>query len=281
MEIETRHSGQSEPQGAPNRRLLPRVASRLIARLSFRGMPAELLGQARDIGPGGVCIETASQFASASVQRVSMEFPGYTANLNVAGCWQRNAAGRTGVLTGMRFVGLRSSESEHLWRYVYQRGAELASFLRDRSRPAAIDYDDAIDLAFFTRFVQFPAGDCIHRQGSLGGRGDSAFVVYEGRVMLEARSATAQIVYRDFVESGGAFGGMPILAAAAHPDTATADTDVLLLEIDPYAFHYLEGARPRAVGWLSRALAGRYAGRLQQLIGGPPVRPGASSSRPG
>ncbi len=255
------------------RRMLPRVAAQLLVQIRFQGMPAPLMGQVRDIGPGGLCLETASRFARDSLRSVSVDFADRTAPFKVDGCWQRDAPGRTGVLTGVRFVDLQPSESEHLWSYVYARAGELASFLRGRSDLSGMDYDEAVDLTLFTRLVHFAAGDCIYKRGSLGTRGDSAFVVYRGKVILEARSGTGRSAYTDHVAEGGVFGGMPLLAAAPHPETATAETDLLALEIDSHSYRYLESSRPQAVRWVSQALFRRYAGRLERLIEQPGVRP--------
>lgn len=273
-----------EPDDMPEvqayHRLPPRVASRLVAGIRCGDMPLPLIGQVRDVGPGGVCVETVSQFALVSRSFAKIDFPDFTLTLKVEGRWQRDAPGRSGVLTGMRFVDLPASEIQHLWSYVYQRAGELASFLRERSQLSGIHYHDAVDLAFFTRLVQYSAGDRIYRQGTYGSWGDSAFVLYQGNVSIEARNRSDECVYVDQIDEGGVFGGIPILASSPHLDSAVAQTDVLLLEIDPYSYRYLEASRSQAIGNVRQALIRRYADKFAVLVGQTEQRSERFDSRP-
>ena len=266
------HQGEgSNPNGMPmsgirNHRLHPRVAEQIDVTIYATGLPAPVLGRTRDIGPEGVCVETESPVGLEGARRLVLHLEDGDPNLEVECCWQGNAPGREGVLNGFRFVDLEAEQTDVLWGLVFHRAREVASFLAGGSDLCGIAFDDALDVAMRTRLVRFTAGDWIYRQGATPPHGDSAYLILQGAVALEAQNASAESVYRDRVEPGALFGGLPLLAATAQPETAVAESACELLEIDRFSFRYLLSDRPMAGYVISSALAARYAARLGSLI---------------
>lgn len=59
---------------------------------------------------------------------------------------------------------------------------------------------------------------------------------------------------------------MPLVGDCAHPESAVAECETRLLEIDRDAFRYLEGARPWLAQRLAFAVARTYTRRLHEVL---------------
>lgn len=248
------------------RRLTPRVAARFAVKLDCAGLPGELKVRSTDVGPKGICVETPSPFAIDSLRSVVLELPDVTLQLRAEARWQRENAASTAHLTGIRLLDLEPEATEKLWAFVHHRAGELAAFLRDRADSMADEMDEALDLAMFTRVAEFPVGHMIHSQGTQGERGDSAFIVYSGRVIVEAARGAARPLMLERVEPGGLFGGLPMVAGVAHVSSAVTDTEVVALEIDSLTYQHLMMCRPWAAHRISAAILRRQAAHLSRLL---------------
>ena len=128
----------------------------------------------------------------------------------------------------------------------------------------------ALDLAFCTRFVDYPAGAVIYAQNENGRRHDSFFIVSTGSVLLEARHRGSAAIHINRVGAGGVLCGGALLSNHPNTESAIAERDSTLLEIDAYTLHYLGESKPgvcrvlyqnllrsRAVhlDWVTRSLA--------------------------
>jgi len=248
------------------RRVAPRVAARLHVELFCEGLPCGLRGIVRDVGTGGLCVETLSPFALASLRKVQVAFPHRLVEVAARGLWQRASGAGSGVLTGMRFEGLTSNGEDELRTFVHETVLALSQFLRASPDLKELRMDDAVSVACSTRMAEFSNGTRIYEQGTAGTRGDSLFVVERGVVHLEARQG-ARAVRLQTVERGCLFAGVTLLTGHPHVESATAQGAVTLLEIDPYTLGYLEAAKPAVARSLVHCLVRSRAGQLESLIG--------------
>jgi CRP-like cAMP-binding protein len=230
------------------------------------GLPCALEARSSDLGPGGVCVDTPSPFDLSSLRRVSIELPDGLFQTKAVGRWQREEVGRPGQQSGIEFQELEREEVERLWRFVHQRAGELASFLRDRSTIGPMELDEALDLALFTRVAEYPAGNWIHRQGPVEPVCESAFVVYDGSVVLEASTRSGRTVHVARVEAGEVFGALPIVGGISHITSAVADRDAILLEIDAATYRFLQAEKPQTARLVTEALVRAQAAHLSSLI---------------
>jgi len=250
----------------------PRVASRLDAVVYAFGVPTAIEATPCDIGAGGVCIETSSPVGINEAHRIALEMGDEVLRVSVRCRWQRESPSRGGVISGLQFVDVSEEGRTLIWRHVYAEAQDLALFVTTRSALSSIAFDDAIELALHTRVAWFSKGDWVYRQGSLGTRGDSAFVVLSGEVAIEALNAESGRAYEELVLPGEVIGGFPMVAGLPHPETAIARSDACLVEIDPYSYGYLLDTRPGMARLLTEVVLGRYATRLLSLIAGAPPR---------
>lgn len=248
------------------RRIHPRVASQLDVSIYAVGVPTQIDGVARDLGPGGICVETLSPLGIDYARRLTVVLDGQVQTLKVACRWQREAPGRHGILNGLQFIDVQEAQMQCLWRYVYSRAQELAQFVQSESALSGLSFDEAIELALHTRMIRLSDGDWVYRQGSDAALGGAAFVVFDGAVMLDAVNASATSVYETRLEPGDVFGGLPFLTGLPHPETAIALQDARVLEIDQFAYRHLLATRPAAAQRLTAALIRRYANRLAELV---------------
>ncbi len=229
----------------------PRVGVDLPVEVHSADLPAPLLGRSRDLSVGGVCVATPSPFACKSVRRVVLRLPDRTLALEAEGRWQRDVAGDETVLTGLSFVDPDDSAVDYLWELVLDRGKELARFLYARSDISNLGLEEAMGIAQTTRVQHVPAGRWLYTQGRPGPEADSIYIVLEGRVALQVRVRDALEKAFDSVGPGGLVGGAGVVGGEPPPESAVAETDLRLLEIDSRSYQYLLAAKP----WLALRLA--------------------------
>lgn len=232
-------------------RVTPRVGADFSVELRSSEFTGGLPGHTRDLSVGGTCIATASPFDIKHLEQIVIMLPGRnTLTLRCCGSWQREEPSAELMLTGITFDGPSDSDLDTLWDFVLESGKYLARSLLEKSEFHDLGLDDAMSLAQMTRYRDIPSGQNLYRQNSNEPGQDSIYLVIEGAVSLEFRVRDARNVEFERLESGQFFGGLPILAVVPHAESATAATDVRLLEIDRQAFQYIRTAKP----WLGYRL---------------------------
>lgn len=245
----------------------PRVGTDLPVQIYAGEFGGALSGRSRDLSIGGVCVATPSPFSYKSVQRVSIMLTAGQVTLDAVGCWQREDPQNDLILTGLSFDHPAPEVLEHVWDHVLDTGKTLARFLYEHTALQELGLEEAMGLAQVTRYRSLRAGETIYRQGSRGDENDSIFLIIEGRVTLQIRirDAIEQSLAR--LEAGALFGGLPLLADLAHAETAVADQDVRLLELDRAAFRHLRSMKPWLGHRLGVALLRVHAERLASILG--------------
>ena len=264
--IPLRRNDDSEPFENPlELRTQPRVGADFPIRIHSSDFPIPLDGRTRDLSTHGACIATASPFSVKSVQSIEITLPQQTLTLEAVGCWQRDEPADDLVLTGLSFVGLDPAALEALWGTVLASGQHLARFLYERSAVHELGLEEAMGLAQVTRYRRIPTGRTLYRQDSREPGEDSIFLITEGRIALQVRVRGARDL--DFADlgPGDLFGGFPLVADLAHTESAIAETDTCVLEIDQTAYRYLCSARPWLAQRLATALIRTSALRLRRI----------------
>jgi CRP-like cAMP-binding protein len=111
------------------------------------------------------------------------------------------------------------------------------------------------------------AGSAIFQQGAdASGAQSSFYIVREGRVVLRTR--IREVIERDIAEvsPGQLFGGLPMISAKCHCESAIARTRCTLLEIDERAFLHLMRSRSWVAQKLAFAAARAYAQRTHATL---------------
>jgi CRP-like cAMP-binding protein len=243
-----------------------RVGSDFPVEVHVAELPAPLLARSRDIGVGGMCIATPSTFALKSVRRVVIGLASGPIAIDAEGRWQYDASGDDLILSGLAFPDPSPEAIEILSNLVLESGRALARFLYAQSELRDFGLEEILGLAQITRYRDVSAGRYIYRQDTAQAGEESVFVVVRGAVCLTARARGAREVTLAKLAPGQVFGGMPIVGESAHPESAVAETDCRLLEIDRDAFRYLEGARPWLAQRLAFAVARTYTRRLHEIL---------------
>lgn len=261
----------SSQRGAPvdplEVRSNPRVGSDLAVEIYTGEFGGALLGRSRDLSIGGACIATPSPFSFKSVQRIVLSLPTQKLAFDAVGCWQREEPQENIVLTGISFDNPHPDQLELIWDLVLDAGKKLARFLYERTALHELGLEEAMGLAQVTRLRTFNPGDMIYRQGTQGGHNDSIFLLTEGNVTLQLRIRDA--IERPLVQLavGDLFGGLPLLADIPHAESAVADTQVRLLEIDSASFRHLRSMKPWLGHRLGVALLRVHAKRMAETLG--------------
>lgn len=243
-----------------------RVGSDLPVEVHIADLPAPLLARSRDVGVGGICVATPSPFALKSVRRAVISLPDGPLTLDAEGRWQIDAAGEDVVLSGLAFVDVPPNAIDALSSFVIETGRALARFLYAESELRSFGLEEILGLAQITRLHDAVAGHYLYRQDTALPGEDSIFIVARGSVCLQARARSAREVTLARLRPGQVFGGMPLVGNVAHAESAVAESDSRLLEIDRDAFRYLEGARPWLAQRLAFAVAHTYTRRLQEVL---------------
>ncbi len=230
-------------------RLGPRVAAYIPIQVHLTNQAETLVARSRDVGIGGVCIATREDFPVLEVESVSIEFPGRTLSSMARGCWQRRVEDEDAVLSGIQFVDCSLEVRGALAEMVQKRAHEIACFLEESESLRGLDLDDRLELAKFSRLRQVPANRVVYRASDR--EIESLFVVFRGSVSI--RSAIASVEDR-VLPQGRSFGGRSLIADLPSIETCTAREDTQLLEIDVYAFRFLEFARPMLARRVMRAI---------------------------
>ena len=244
----------------------PRVGIDLPLQIYATDFGGGLLGRTRDLSIGGACIASQSPFSIKSLQSVEITLPGRSLKLAASGCWQREDPGDDSILTGIAFDDPSSAELDVVWDLVLDAGKRLARFLYERTSLRELGLEEAMGLAQVTRFRGVSAGDVIYRQGTSGGWNDSIFLLAEGRITLQLRIRDALEQTLVQLGPGDLFGGLPLLADLPHAESAVADTDVRLLELDRAAFRHLRSMKPWLGHRLGVALLRVHAQRLSKTL---------------
>ncbi len=260
-------SGRGGPVDPLEIRSNPRVGSDLPVEIYAGDFGGGLLGRTRDLSIGGACIATQSPFSFKSLQRVVLRLPSQSLTLDAVGCWQREDPVENLVLTGIAFERPTPENLDVVWNQVLDAGKKLARFLYERTALRELGPEEAMGLAQVTRMRSMQPGDMIYRQGTRGTANDSIFLITEGSVTLQLR-------IRDAIEQpicqlgvGELFGGLPLLADLPHADSAVANTQLRLLEVDGAAYRHLRTMKPWLGHRLGVALLRVHAQRMSQTLG--------------
>lgn len=253
------------PRSALEMRTGPRVATTLRARLRIAHLPAPLECQLRDIGLGGVCIETPSIIAVPEVREICLPLPSGPITVEVVGCWQRPAPFEHSILTGIRFRKPSPELQKLIREFVQHALSDLTNYLQDNTELQELDFDLLTDVALFSRLRHAPTGAHLCLEGKTDAGSDSMFVVQSGRVNLVA-GLPPHRVQLESVPPGGVFGGLNLIAPLPNPLTAIAAQEVSLLEIDSQAFRYLEHAKPQVARALVGVIVAKNFGHLRSAV---------------
>ena len=245
----------------------PRVGTGLAVELYTGDFGGALLGRTRDLSIGGACIATQSPFSFKSLQRIVLSLPTQNLTLDAIGCWQREDPQENIILTGISFDNPQTDQLELVWDQVLDAGKKLARFLYERTALHELGLEEAMGLAQVTRLRTFQPGDMIYRQGTRGDANDSIFLITEGSVTLQLRIRDAIEQPLVQLSTGDLFGGLPLLADIPHAESAVADTNVRLLEVDRSAFRHLRSMKPWLGHRLGVALLRVHATRMADTLG--------------
>ncbi len=270
----TRESGFPDPMNPTSApidplevRCNPRVGTDLPVELYTGDFSGALLGRSRDLSIGGACIATQSPFSFKSLQRIVLSLPTRNLTLDAVGCWQREDPEEDIILTGIAFDNPHSEHIELVWDQVLDAGKKLARFLYKRTAIHELGLEDAMGLAQVSRYRTFQAGHTIYRQGTQGGSNDSIFLITEGSVTLQLRVRDAIEQTLTQLEVGDLFGGLPLMADIPHCESAVANSNVRLLEVDRAAFRHLRSMKPWLGHRLGIALLRVHAMRMSEVFG--------------
>lgn len=247
-------------------RLHPRIGADFPLELYSGEFRGALLGRTRDLGVGGACVATPSPFAFKSLQRAVISLPERRLELMIEGRWQRDLAADDLVLTGIGFLDPAEDVVESLWELVLEGSKELARFLYTRSDLSDFALEEAMGLAQVTRFREIAAGRFIYRQDEAQPGEDSIFVIADGTVGLQVRVRDVRDTTLDRLGPGRLFGGLPLVAEMGNAESAVAETNVRVFEIDRKAFAYLLAAKPWLALRLAQAVVRAQAVRIGDLL---------------
>lgn len=253
------------PRGRDSRRS-GRVGADLPVQLHGTDFRGTLPARARDLSVGGLCIATHSAFALKSVRRVTLGLPSGPLTLQAEGRWQRDAPSDGVMLSGVEFVEPSPEAVAALKSLVFEIGQSLAQFLSTESELRGLGLEEILGLAHITRLRDVTAGATIYRQDTAHPGEDSIFVVGRGSVIVQVRARNVSEVMLARLGAGQVFGGMPLVGGISHSDSAVADTDARILEIDQDAFSYLKTARPSLAEGLAFAVTHAYRRRLMDAL---------------
>lgn len=264
-------SSAKQSHGAPidplEIRSNPRVGSDLPVEIYATDFGGALLGRTRDLSIGGACIATQSPFNFKGLQRIVIGLPSTRLTLNAFGCWQRDDPGESTILTGVQFENPTSDQLELVWDQVLDSGKKLARFLYERTSLHELGLEEAMGLAQVTRFRSMSVGEMIYRQGTRGVGNDSIYLITEGSVTLQLRIRNAIEQPLAQLSVGDLFGGLPLLADLPHAESAVANSNVQLLEVDQAAFRHLRSMKPWLGHRLGVALLRVHAQRMSEILG--------------
>jgi len=244
----------------------PRVGVDFPVDVYTTDLPGPLPGRTRDLGVGGVCVVTPSSFAIKAICRVVLTLPSGVLQLEAGGQWQREVPAEDLVLTGIRFHDPPEAAVDVLWEIVIQAGKQLARFLHHKSDLKELGLEEAMGLAQVSRLRNIPTGGWIYRQDTAQPGEDSIFIITRGTVVLQTRVRDAREVMLARLSVGEMFGGLPLFGDVPHAESAVAETDLLLFEVDRGAYGYMRGAKPWLAHRLAQAGTRSYARHLREVL---------------
>lgn len=247
-------------------RATPRVGADYPVQVYSSEFSGPLVGRTRDLGVGGLCVATSSPFSFKSITQVGLGLPDRTLLLPAQGCWQREEPADELMLTGVSFKEASAEDLNTIWSLVLDAGKHLARFMYENSDVRELGLEEAMGLAQITRFRDIRAGRSLYRQGTRQPGETSLFLLMRGIVVLQVRVKDAIEVEIARLQPGEIFGGTPIIASVPHPESAVAETDVRLLEIDEAAFRYIRCVKPWLGYRLGTAMTRTSALRLSALL---------------
>ena len=252
----------------------PRIAISAPARVYTSEFSGALPGIVRDLSVQGACIATPSPFAFKSLDRIELDLVNGPLCLRAKGRWQRDEEADDVVLTGISFEECDDHARDQLWKAVMQGGHDIARFVLENCNLPELTLEDSLGLAQVTRHRQVSMGRTIFSQtGDTSEQAtdtdadqDSFFLLLRGEVSLTLRIRDARNRETARLARGDAFGGLPLVAAMPHAESAIAASDCELLEIDAGSFRYLRTARPWLGQRLGQAILRTNAQRLTRLL---------------
>lgn len=253
--------GQARSDGSPfEMRSSPRVAVNLAAELHTS--MGSLACRLRDVGTGGVCVQTPSPFTMGSLRRITIRLPEAPLTVEAEGCWQRESPLERAILTGVRFTELGADEALRLRKFIEHCVSQLVEFLQASPHLPDLSLDEAIDLALASRLRDTTPGTWVCRPAPPHEppvAPDSIFLIVRGGILLGvSHERLGQPTVIDQLGPGSLFGGTQLVADFPSPFSAIASHEVSLLELDPSAFHYLDRAKPLVARRLARAITSRH-----------------------
>lgn len=268
--------GDLPPSPRSDQRLGSRVAAYIPVQLELSTGGKQLLARSRDLGTGGLCVATAEPFPLADVVGVAIEFPGASLAIEARACWQQSVTDEDAVLTGIRFLTTEPAVRRRIAETVQRRACELAAFLDESEALPGLDFDAYLELSLFSRLRQIPAGRVVYRAGQSGV--ESLFVVFRGAVRVEGDGETPE---GRLVVQGRSFGGLSLISNAPSRTTVRAVEPVQLLEVDAFAYRFIELGRPPLSRLVQRAIVELLLTHSGQPRSGTFVSEGLSQSSAG
>lgn len=223
---------------------VPRVALDLPVFLHRRRGDA-IVGRTRDVSVSGVCVETSLPFELEEITEITLELKSRSLRLPVDGAWQRSRDHASEALSGLAFRRARAEEASALLQLVDETTQTVAAFLSTVPATRDLDETELVTLVRATRYRNATAGASIQSAGSVDPEGDAIHVVGFGEVSLSLQSSSGRAVRRRTVGPGALFGGLALVGGIAHIESAQAESEVRLLQIDADAWRFLVDAHPR------------------------------------
>jgi CRP-like cAMP-binding protein len=259
-------NGDAEDRTPFEMRSSPRVACSLPIEMELEEHASPLIGRLRDIGTGGVCVQTDMPFPMNAMRALTLHVPGMPLRIDGEACWQRESALERAIFTGVRFVRPSYEQRDRVRKFVEESAQELSHFLQNRSELHELGLDEALDLALSSRLREARAGTFIARQDSATASNESLFVVLRGSVTLAAAASREHELTVQRITTGGVFGGVPLVANVPAPFSVLVETDVQLLELDRDAYSFLERAKPFVARRLAQAIVAGLVSQIHALV---------------
>lgn len=264
-ELATSSSFPMDPERDRDR--IPRVGVDLSAEITSGDFAQGLPARTRDIGIGGACLATVSQFSYGGVRRVTLHLPEGSLSVAARGLWQRTEHAENVVLTGVEFIDPDPVLIDRLWDLVMDTGKALARFLHGTDSDLRhFTPDEAVGISHASRWREVPAGRYVYRNDVPRSGESSIFLVHSGTVILQLRMRGAVDRPIARLGPGRLFGGLALLVEPVLGESALAHSDARLLEINQTSFRFLCATKPWLAQRLAQAVTVAYARRVGQLL---------------
>lgn len=248
----------------------PRLGAALPVDVYSRAFNGLLSVGTRDVGLGGLCLETPSLISYSSITRVVLQLSGEALPLEACGRWQQVTPGDVGVLTGVAFRRPSPSRVAKLWEVILSEGSRMVRSLYGTPDFEDWSLDDLMGLCQASRLRRAPAGRWLYRRGHSESGEDSIFVVQRGRVSLRVTTAGGGELGTVRLGPGRVLGGMAVITDRTNAESAVSDSDCLLIEIPRQSYAQLLRSRPLLAERLAHTVL-RAEGRRAEAIIAPAV----------